>query len=42
MVGQVLYALVVQDHFTEYVNAYLMEDEKANMIAQIFCDDYVP
>lgn len=36
------YVLVVQDHFTKYVNAYAMSDQKATTVAQLLCERYIP
>ena len=36
------YVLVIQDHFTKYVNAYPMIDQTATTVAQLFCDRYIP
>ena len=36
------YVLVVQDHFTKYVNAYSIVDQKASTVAQLFCEQYIP
>ncbi|KAL1260277.1 hypothetical protein QQF64_008104 [Cirrhinus molitorella] len=36
------YVLVVQDHFTKYVNAYPMGDQKANTVARLLCEQYIP
>ncbi|XP_057188755.1 interleukin-13 receptor subunit alpha-1 isoform X1 [Triplophysa rosa] len=36
------YVLVVQDHFTKYVNAYPMADQKAGTVAQLLCEQYIP
>ncbi|KAK6491574.1 hypothetical protein HHUSO_G3672 [Huso huso] len=35
------YILVVQDHFTKYVNLYTMADQKATTIAQHICEQYI-
>lgn len=34
------YVLVVQDHFTKYVNAYAMCEQKA--VAELLCERYIP
>lgn len=36
------YVLVVQDHFTKYVNAFPMSDQKATTVAQLLCERYIP
>uniref|UniRef100_A0A8P4KRG8 Integrase catalytic domain-containing protein n=1 Tax=Dicentrarchus labrax TaxID=13489 RepID=A0A8P4KRG8_DICLA len=36
------YVLVVQDHFTKYVNAFPMLDQKATTVAQLLCERYIP
>uniref|UniRef100_A0A3Q2QNB4 Integrase catalytic domain-containing protein n=1 Tax=Fundulus heteroclitus TaxID=8078 RepID=A0A3Q2QNB4_FUNHE len=33
---------VVQDHFTKYVNAYAMSDQKATTVVQLLCERYIP
>lgn len=35
------YVLVAQDHFTKYVNAYAMCDQKASTVAQLLCERYI-
>lgn len=35
------YVLVVQDHFTKYVNAYPMSDQKATTVAKLLCERYI-
>lgn len=34
--------LVVQDHFTKYVNAFPMADQKATTVAKLLCERYIP
>uniref|UniRef100_A0A3B3U2M2 Integrase catalytic domain-containing protein n=1 Tax=Poecilia latipinna TaxID=48699 RepID=A0A3B3U2M2_9TELE len=36
------YVLVVQDHFTKYVNACAMSDQKTATVAQLLCEHGVP
>ena len=36
------YVLVVQDHFTKYVNAFPMSDQTAATVARILCERYIP
>uniref|UniRef100_A0A3B5A4H6 Gypsy retrotransposon integrase-like protein 1 n=1 Tax=Stegastes partitus TaxID=144197 RepID=A0A3B5A4H6_9TELE len=36
------YVLFVQDHFTKYVNAFPMSDQKAATVAQLPCERYIP
>ncbi len=36
------YVLVVQDHFTKYVNAYPMVDQTASTVARLLCEQYIP
>uniref|UniRef100_A0A3Q1EDR0 Gypsy retrotransposon integrase-like protein 1 n=1 Tax=Acanthochromis polyacanthus TaxID=80966 RepID=A0A3Q1EDR0_9TELE len=35
------YVLVVQDHFTKYVNAFPMSDQKDATVAQLLCERYI-
>uniref|UniRef100_A0A3Q3MR96 Integrase catalytic domain-containing protein n=1 Tax=Labrus bergylta TaxID=56723 RepID=A0A3Q3MR96_9LABR len=36
------YVLVVQDHFTKYVNAFPMSDQKATTVGKLLCERYIP
>lgn len=36
------YVLVVEDHFTKFVNLYALNDQTAQSVAQSLFDDYVP
>ncbi len=36
------YVLVIQDHFTKYVSAFPMSDQKATTVAQLLCERYIP
>ena len=36
------YALVVEDHFTKYVSAFPMSDQKATTVGQLLCERYIP